>query len=396
MAGTRRKPGAMAPFVDGCREWLLGRGYSPATVAQSLIALGHLGRWMEQNEIEVERLDDAAVRAFVAGQVRSRAGRLPLASVAPMIAYLRANGVVPPEPLGVMTASDQLIADYSSWLSVERGLAPETVRCNVELARRFLASVGDEHGGVGPIAFGDLTAFLFIECKRLSSASAGAAVSRLRSLLRYLAVRDLAAPGLVDAVPTVARWRDAHLPQAPPTVNIARLLGSVQRSGLVGARDYAILLLLARLGLRAIEVARLQFDDLDWRAGEISIDGKGHQRERLPLPDDVGNALVAYIQKRTPSEHRRVFLTPRAPIRPIEAAGVRTVVRRAYQRAGLPPSGAHQLRHALASSLLREDASLIAVGQVLRHRQLESTRIYTKVDLERLRLAARPWAGTTR
>jgi len=396
MSGTRRKPGAMAPFVDGYRERLLERGYSPATVIRSLIALGHVGRWMEQNEIGVDSLDDGAVRAFVTSRVRTRAGRLPLASVNPLIAYLRAEGFVAPEPPGAMTGVDELIASYRSWLSLERGLAPETVRCNIGLARRFLTGVSDEQGSVGGIAGDDVTAFLLAECERVTPASAGVTVYRLRSLLRYLSVCDLAEPGLVDAVPAVARWRDAHLPTGPPAVEIDRLLGSVQRSSLVGERDYAILLLLARLGLRAIEVARLRLDDLDWRAGEITIDGKGHQRERLPLPEDVGEALVAYLQKRGASKAGRVFLTPRAPIRPIEAPGVRTVVRRAYRRAGLRPVPAHQLRHALASSLVREGASLIAVGQVLRHRHLESTRIYAKVDLERLRLAARPWPEATR
>jgi site-specific recombinase XerD len=214
--------------------------------------------------------------------------------------------------------------------------------------------------------------------------------------MRYLAVRGFAGPGLAAAVPAVAHWRDSHLPGVPPTLDVERVLGSVNRSGLIGARDYAILLLLVRLGLRSVEVSRLTLDDLDWRASEISVDGKGHQRGRLPLPDDVGQALVAYLRRREACETRRVFLTPRAPIRPIEAAGVRTVVRRACRRAGLRPFAAHQLRHALASDLVREGASLIAVGQVLRHRHLESTRIYAKVDLERLRLAARPWPEATR
>jgi site-specific recombinase XerD len=391
MAGTRRKPGALAPFVVGYRDWLLERGYSPVTVVKSLIALGHLGRWMDHNGIGVERLDDGAVRSFLAGQARTRAGRLPLASVQPLIAYLRAEGVVAPEPPGTLTAVDELIAGYRSWLSFERGLAPETVRGNVELARRFLPGVS-----VGLITGGDVTAFLLAECERVSSASAGVAVYRLRSLLRYLAVCDLAEPGLAAAVPTVARWRDAYVPRFSPAVEIDRLLASVDRSSLVGARDYAILLLLARLGLRAIEVARLRLDDLDWRAGEITVDGKGHHRERLPLPDDVGGALVAYLQKRGEGALRWVFLTPRAPIRPIEASGVRTVVRRAYRRAGLAPVGAHQLRHALARNLVREGASLIAVGQILRHRHLESTRIYAKVDFERLGLAARPWPDLAR
>jgi site-specific recombinase XerD len=396
MAGTRRNPGAMGPFVDGYREWLGDRGYSSTSVIKALIALGHLGRWLDEQAIAVEHVDRAVIDEFVAAQPRNRAGRLPFASVAPLIIYLRARGVVPAEPDGPTTPMDDLLVGYRSWLEVDRGLAPDTVRGHVEIASRFLSSVGSEHGAVVPVGGEHVMAFLLSECERVTAASAGVAAHRLRSLVRYLAGCGLADPGLVAAVPRVARWRGARLPQFPPSIDIDRLLSSVDRSTLVGARDHAILLLLARLGLRAVEVSRIQLDDLDWRRGELTVDGKGHQRDRLPLPDDVGAALVTYLVRRGACDTRRVFLTPRAPIRPIEAAGVRTVVRRAHQRAGLRPVPAHQLRHALASSLVREGASLIAIGQVLRHRHLESTRIYAKVDLERLRLAARPWPETAR
>ena len=164
---------------------------------------------------------------------------------------------------------------------------------------------------------------------------------------------------------------------------------------MVGARDYAVLMLLSRLGLRAIEVSRLELSDLDWRAGEIELDGKAHQRGRLPLPVEVGEALVAYLRVRG-RDHQRLFLTVKAPMRPLEPTGIRSLVRHAYQRAGLDPVAAHQLRHALASDLLRAGASLVAIGQVLRHKHLESTTIYAKVDLERLRSAARPWPGAAR
>jgi integrase/recombinase XerD len=165
---------------------------------------------------------------------------------------------------------------------------------------------------------------------------------------------------------------------------------------LVGARDFAILMLLARLGLRTVEVCRLELDDLDWRAGEIEVDGKGHERDRLPLPTDVGEALVDYLMLRGPREGRCVFLTVKAPIRQIEPTAVRSVVRDACRRAGLEHVAAHRLRHALASQLLREGASLIDIGQVLRHKHLQSTAIYAKVDLARLRQAAQPWPGTGR
>jgi integrase len=164
----------------------------------------------------------------------------------------------------------------------------------------------------------------------------------------------------------------------------------------VGVRDFAILMLLARLGLRSVEVSRIGLDDLYWRAGEIEIDGKGHERARLPLPSDLGEALVAYLRLRRRHESRLVFLSERAPTRPIGPPGVRAVVRDACRRAGIEHVAAHRLRHALGSEMLREGSSVIDISQVLRHKHLESTAIYAKVDLARLRQAAGPWPGPAR
>lgn len=251
--------------------------------------------------------------------------------------------------------------------------------------------------GVLGITGAELNRFLAQACGRVSDASAVAYAGRLRSLLRFLAARGLADPRLEQAVPRVARWRQATIPQFPTTADVDRLLSSCDGGSVTPARDRAVLLLLARLGLRAVEVSRLELSDLDWLAGEICVDGKGHQRARLPLSAEVGDALIAHLRRRgrCPGQ-TRVFLTAHAPIRPLEASGVRTIVRNACRRAGIERVAAHQLRHALASDLLRAGASMPAVGQVLRHRSLESTAIYAKVDIARLRLAAAPWPGANR
>lgn len=220
--------------------------------------------------------------------------------------------------------------------------------------------------------------------------------NQLRQLLRYLSMRGFVDPGLAEAVPSVGRWREAGVPQFPEQPAIQRMLESCDRSRRVGVRDFAILTLLARLGLRAVEVSRIELDDLYWRVGEIEIDGKGHERARLPLPGDVGEALVAYLRLRGRSDSRRVFLSEHAPTRPIGPPGVRSVVRDACRRAGIENVAAHRLRHALASQLLREGASLVDICQVLRHKHLESTAIYAKVDLIRLRQAAGSWPGAAR
>ena len=397
MSGTRRKPGRLGPYVEGYRVRLLELGYSPLSVTRSLTALGHLGRWMEREELDVGQLDADAVKAFLAAHVKDR-GRLPTAGVLPLLDYLRAEGDVAAEPAPPLSALDRLIADYRAWLVGERELAPATVRGYVQLAHRFLAGRVSPAGtlDMAHLTGADLTAFLLGECVRVKPGSAGCYANRLRSLLRFLSLRGLAEPQLVRSVPSVASWREADIPQVPSRPQIEQLLGSCDRSSRVGARDFAILILLARLGLRAVEVSRLELDDLHWRAGEIEVDGKGHERQRLPLPGDVGEALVEHLKLRGHSAHGRVFLTVHAPTRPIEASGVRSVVRDACRRAGIERVAAHRLRHALASELLREGASLIDIGQVLRHKHLESTAIYAKVDLARLRQAARPWPRAAR
>ena len=256
-------------------------------------------------------------------------------------------------------------------------------------------SVEDQLGVEG-LTGADVTGFLLRESMRVRPGSVCCHANQLRQLLRYLGMRGYANPGLSAAVPSVGRWREAAIPQFPARPAIERLLESCDRSRTVGVRDYAILTLLARLGLRTVEVCRLELDDLHWRAGEIEIDGKGHERARLPLPGHVGEALVAYLTLHGRHRSRRVFLTERAPIRPIQTAGVRSVVRDACRRAGVEHVPAHRLRHALASQLLREGASLIEISQVLRHRHLESTVIYAKVDLARLRQAPGRWPGAAR
>ncbi|MFL5903152.1 MAG: hypothetical protein ACJ76Q_04950, partial [Solirubrobacteraceae bacterium] len=242
--------------MDGYRAWLVGRGYSPSVVVRPLVTLGHLGRWLELNALAVDQLTAEAASSFLA-EYRVDRGRLPGASVWPLLEYLRAEGAVPPEPPAVVAPVEQLVGEYRKWLVCERGLAPVTVRASERFARRFLAgrvSAGDPCGVLG-ITAGEVNAFLVRECARVSSGSAGCCAYRLRSLLCYLAVRGVADPGLAQAVPRVARWREATIPQFPTRPDIDRLLASCDRQDATGARDHAVLLLLARLGLRAVEVA---------------------------------------------------------------------------------------------------------------------------------------------
>jgi integrase len=249
---------------------------------------------------------------------------------------------------------------------------------------------------VAGLGGGDVSAFLLGECERVSLGSAKGKVAELRSLLRFLRLRGFTELALAESVPSVAGWRDTAIPPTMPRADVERLLACCDRSTMAGARNYAMLILLARLGLRSVEVARLELGDLDWRAGELVVRGKARRQDRLPLPGDVGEALAGYLALRGRRESRRVFLTLKAPIRPIRADLLGDVVQRACLRAGVAHVGAHRLRHALASELLAHGASLTDISQVLRHADLATTAIYAKVDLRRLREVAQPWPGATR
>jgi site-specific recombinase XerD len=400
MSGTRRKPGRLGPFVEGYRAWLSAREYTPGTTRNMLKELGVLGRWMSEQGVELGQLDAAAIEAFLVA--RHAAGQRRVASLRamhPLVSFLREAGVMAPDAgRSELTALERFVVEYRDWLVGERGLADATVIRYERLARRFVAGRVSDAGerDVGGLTGADVSAFLLDECARVSVGSAKGRVAELRSLLRFLYLRGFTDMALADSVPSVAGWRDTEIPAIMRPADVARLLGSCDRSSLGGARNYAIMLLLARLGLRSIEVARMELEDLDWRAGELVVRGKAHRWDRLPLPADVGEALASYLSLRGKRSSRHVFLTVKAPTRPIRADLVGDVVQRACLRAGVAHVGAHRLRHTFASELLRQGASLVDISQLLRHSDLATTASYAKVDLGRLRQVARPWPGATR
>jgi site-specific recombinase XerD len=401
MSGTtRRKPGELGPFVAGYESWLLALGYAPGSVRHKLKELGQLGRWMASQEVCVARLDAGRVEEFLASRRATGCRRVPvLRSFAPLLGYLTDAGVITAPAAVPATPLEELISRYRSWLVTGRGLAPATVLRYENLARRFLAGLvrPGEVVQVEGLSGTEVTAFLLAECGRVSVGSAKGRVAELRALLRFMYLQGMTPRFLAAAVPPVAGWRDTTVPSGMTAADMERLLASCDRSAVSGLRNYAILMLLARLGLRSAEVARLELGDLDWRAGEIIVRGKARREDRLPLLADVGGAIAGYLSA-TPDRtgHRAVFLTVRAPVRPIRPDLVGDVVERTCLRAGLPPAGAHRLRHGLATEMLRQGATLIDISQVLRHSDLATTALYAKVDLARLRQVARPWPGASR
>ena len=399
MAGTRRKPGGMGPYVDGYQDWLAERGYTPQTVRNMLKDVGNVGVWMSRQGLGTGQLGEDAMVSFLAARRADGAAKVAgLRAMRPLLSYLREIGVTPAATTS-LTSLGALLGEYRTWMVRERGLAASTVLRYQNTARRFLEqhAVVDGVLNVAGLTGADVNAFLLGECGRVSTGSAKGRVGELRAVLRFLYLQGLTPLRLGTAVPPVGGWRLATLPPTMNTCDVQLLLDGCDRDTDVGARDFAIMMLVARLGLRSIEIARLELGDIDWRAGEIVVRGKARRRDRLPLPTEVGDALVAYLMwDRMPAGVQRVFLTCRAPRGPIRADLVGDVVERACRRVGLVPVGPHRLRHALAAELLRQGAGLVAIGQVLRHQDLATTALYAKVDMRTLREVAQPWPGANR
>jgi site-specific recombinase XerD len=387
--------GPLASYAAGFEGWLRSRAYSPSAAAGRLRQFDQVSRWLEREGLGAAELTAELAGRFVAA--RRAAGRVTWISprsMALLLGYLRELGVAPvPAPALAQGALEELLADYRRYLRVERGLSEHTVLdAYGPAARLFLAGrEGPDGLGLERLCAADVSSFLARECTGRSVTGARDLACALRSLLRYLHLAGLIEVPLAWVVPSVADLRDRTLPRGLDPGAVNRLLASCDRRTLAGRRDYAILLLLARLGLRAGEVAGLQLGDVDWRRGELLIRGKGGRQDVLPLPADVGEALVSYLRRRPRCPCRAVFLRVTAPRQKLDRSTIGWVVRAACDRAGLPRSGAHRLRHTAATQMLRAGASLPEVGQVLRHREQKTTAIYAKVDRTALRALARPW-----
>lgn len=396
MAISRRKPGALASHVEGFQSYLLELGYSPGTVRGQMKVLGRLGRWMEARGLSPADLTMCAVDAFVVEACRERGlHRADHRTAVQVLEHLIEQGVAPTPVLESRTELELFLDGYRAWMFGERGLAEATQQRYENTARRFLGqrATADPGPTVG-VTSAEVNSFLLAESARCSVGAAKGRVAELRSLLRYLFVRGLTPTQLAAAVPPVAGWHNTGIPPALSPVDVQALLDSCDLSRPNGIRDQAILTLVARLGLRSIEVARMELDDVNWRSGEITIRGKARRIDTMPLPVEVGEALAGYLADARLSgdpDQRRLFLTGRAPRAPIHPDLVGDVVRRACLRAGIAPVGAHRLRHTLAREMLSEGVALTDISQVLRHRDLATTAIYAKVDLDSLRMVTRPW-----
>jgi site-specific recombinase XerD len=385
--------GPLAPYADAYRAELSGRGYTALSAVNELRQVGQLSAWLAASgataaDLSVERVDEFLEQQRAQGR-RASWSRPGLVC---MVELLQSLGVVGPKGPGAQASAEALLlGSFERYLLVERGLAPGTVRGYVDHARRFLAGL-DPAGGLGAVAAAEVTSAVLRESVGVSVAATQNFVAGLKSFLRFCFVEGLVALDLSEAALAITGRRRSSLPRGISAADAKALLASCDRRSALGRRDYALLVILLRLGLRRSEVAGLHLDDIDWRAGEVVVRGKGGREDRLPLPAEVGEAIAAYLRRGRPQGDRReVFLRARAPYGPIASGTVASTVRRACRRAGIAEVGSHRLRHTVACEMVAAGVPLVEIAQVLRHHSLQTTAVYARVDLDRLRLLAAPW-----
>jgi len=366
------------------------------------VVSGFLG-WIAGRRCKLVDIDEHMVERYL----QHRAGRQSIqpgdrAGLKRWLSVLRDEGAIAPAALPPLTPHDRIFKEFEDYLRTERGLSPRSIIRHLPIVRRFLhevcpAGVDD----LGKIGQESVIGYIERHARDWSPKTGKVMCWSLRAFLRYLHHRGLNPRALAGCVPSIRRWKLATLPTYLPTGQVQKALDGCNRATAMGRRDYAILMMLAKLGLRADEVATLTLDDIDWRAGEMHVRAKGRQRARMPMPPDVGAAVVAYLRNGRPkSPCRRLFVRTLAPHVGFASGSVITwIAKTALDRAGVRDCahrGAHIFRHSLATDLLRSGATLTEIGQLLRHESHDSTRIYAKVDIEALRTLSLPWPGGSR
>ncbi len=387
--------GPLVPYVAGFHAELKAQGYRPNALSDQLRLMAHVSSWLASEGLDVEDLTPERVEEFLVA--RREAGYALWCSpkgMAPLLTNLRHVGAVPvPEPTVPTKPVEQVLEDYRAYLVEERGLAAGTVKNDFHVAGLLLAArPSTPRLGLEELRASEVVDFVRGECRHRSPGSARYIVTGLRAFLRFCHLTGKTPEPLADAVPKVACWRLAALPKPLDAAAVAALLRGCDRRTMFGRRDFAVLMMLVRLGLRAGEVAAIRLEDINWGEGELLVRGKGPRHERLPLPTDVGEAIASWLRRGRPRcAAREVFTRVRAPHRRLSSAGISAIVRAACERAGIPAVNAHRLRHSAASEMLRAGAGLAEIGQVLRHRSVLTTAIYAKVDRSSLRSLAKRW-----
>ncbi len=390
--------GPLGIHSEALRGALLARGYATLSATNLLRVAAHMSRWLEERSLCLKQLNRGRIEEFFAVRRAERSSFFTVRALAPILRYFEDAGLVSITADATVSSgtADLLLHSYAEYLQRERCLTSGCVCYYSTVARDLLRwrFAEDEVHDLAELKAHEVTSFALHLTARYSVGTAKYAVSALRSFLHYLFLQGEVDVDLRGALPAIAGWRLRGLPKALAASQVRRLLRACDRRRHVGRRDYAILLLLARMGLRACEVSAVELEDIDWRDGEIFVRGKGSRGERLPLPREIGSALAIYLRLSRPRvSTRRLFLCVRAPHGPLERTAVTAVVRYACMRASLPVVGPHRLRHTAATEMLCAGSTLDEIPQVLRHRSRNTTAIYAKVDRNALRQLVWRWPG---
>jgi integrase/recombinase XerD len=387
--------GPLEPLRAGFVEWLTAQGYVSTGLAGQCSLFKHLDRWLAAAGLGLDDLTSAALGEFLrARRADGYTTKLTPHGLGPLLGYLEHHHLYAPPPMAITTTADEIVDRFRLHLLDERALGEGTAYGYVHVARVFLATFPEPlEMSLPGLTAGDVTEFILARSTELGVSGMQTVVSGMRALLRFCYLTGLTERALAAAVPSVARRRE-ELPRALSREHVERLLQGCDRTTPVGIRDFAVLTVLARLGLRCSEVASLQLDDIDWTAGQVRIYGKGPRQENLPLPTDVGEAIVGYLRDSRPAcVDRRLFIRSCAPRRGLSRQAIGGLVRAASVRAELTRHGPHRLRHTVATATLREGANLAEIAQLLRHQSIQTTVIYAKVDHDTLLDLAQPWPG---
>ena len=394
----RYRSGPAGPHLDQFTDWLEARGYQACRIHDLLHGLHHFSRWAQGEGLSSQELDAKALEAFRHALQRQKRLRYPhgnhshlFVGARHFVTFLDTTGrLTPLESIQLAASEPQLLVEFRRWMETHRGTTSATLNNYRLTLIDLLQTLGDRPAQYDARA---LRTFILDRASRHGIGSAKTVVTSVRMFLRFLIATGRCTPGLDHAIPTIARWRLASLPKYLPSEAVERVMASCDLTTPIGRRDRAVLLLLARLGLRAGDVAALRLRDLDWQAGTVQVSGKNRRQNRLPLPQEVGDAILLYLNERPHRANDHVFLTILAPIKGLSYQAVGKIATQAMQRAGveLPVHGAHILRYSAATQMLRHGVPLSAIGAVLRHASVETTLGYAKVDFHLLQQVVRPW-----
>ena len=393
--------GPVVAYITSFAGFVSAQGYSLSSIRRRVCLAASFSLWLKIKGIELNHVTSDHPKRYLRHRKR-QVKPVPgdATALRHLIDFLRGQGVIPAEKIQRrrLKSTDKCAEAFEQYLREERALANATVINYVPFIRDFLSDCfGNQSVRLSRLRARDVVRFVQRQAPRLHRKRAKLMTTALRSFLKYARYRGALVLDLAEAVPVVPNWSMPSIPRAISADKVRQLLASINRSTVIGRRDYAILLLLARLGLRLSEVAFLELDDINWYAGSLRVCGKNGQCSEFPLPLEVGKAIAAYLRDGRPvNSSRRVFLRAKAPIGGFRGTGgVSSIVRHSLKRAGVtaPTYGAHQFRHGLATEMLRQGARLSEIGDVLGHQNPQTTMIYTKVDLEALRTLALPWPG---